>query len=394
VTQRSEIQNRPDDRGGESSGLRVAMWTPWRARCGISDYSRHLVTELRRLPAIADLRLVEPPAGTPAGLRSFLADERRYAQLGQEMNTEADVAHVQHQYFFFGGVAPHKNHARAFLRRIRVPLVMTVHEIAQPTAGASALVRAALASTNRANLLDPRIRCYMVHTEADREALERLGVEASRIRVVIHGVPQVPALPDREQARRSLGLTERRVLTLFGFLSTKKGHDVALAALRHLPPEVLLLLAGDQHPDDQTDYVPQLRARIAAQGLDDRVRITGYLPEAEIPAVMAATDVALAPYLQSSGSGSLANLLAYGRAIVASDIPPHREILSHFPDCLTLFPSTNAEALATAIRQLLAEDAHRAALQAAALAYAARYSYAEMARETAEVYRQVAEVWR
>ena len=31
-------------------GLRVALMTPWRARCGVSDYSHHLVAGLRALP--------------------------------------------------------------------------------------------------------------------------------------------------------------------------------------------------------------------------------------------------------------------------------------------------------------------------------------------------------
>ena len=49
-------------------------------------------------------------------IRSFWHEERRYAALGAQMNLEdTEIAHVQHQYFFFGGVAPHKNHARAFL---------------------------------------------------------------------------------------------------------------------------------------------------------------------------------------------------------------------------------------------------------------------------------------
>jgi glycosyltransferase involved in cell wall biosynthesis len=367
------------------------MLTPWRVRCGISDYSRHLVGGLRALPEIADVRIVEPPpeaahTGTGAALRRYFADENRFRALGTQMNA-GDLAHIQHQYFFFGGVAPHKNHARSLLNSIHIPLVMTVHEIAQAPERASPLLRAALRHTNSANFLNPRISKFIVHTGADRAALHELGVEVSRVHVVTHGIPAVAPLPDRAEVRHALGLEGRRVLTLFGFLSVKKGHDVALAALRHLPDDVLLLLAGDRHPDDRTEYVPALRAKIAAMGLSSRVRITGYLPEGEIPALMAATDLALAPYLQSSGSGSLANLLAYGRAVVASDIPPHREIAREKPACLALFSSGDPEALAALALDLLADDARRIDLQAAALTYAARHSYAVMAQETVAIYR-------
>jgi glycosyltransferase involved in cell wall biosynthesis len=385
-------------------GLRVAFFTPWRIRCGITDYSRHLVDGLRGLPDIADVRIVEPPenatrTGTLAALRGYAEDERRFRALGAAMNApEADIAHVQHQYFLFGGVAPHKNHARSFLDAVNRPLVMTVHEIAQPgpASGASFILHpssfihsVAIAHTNCTNFLHPHIRAYIVHTEDDRAALVALGVAPERVHRVVHGVPVASPLPDPEEAKRTLGLAGRRVLMLFGFLSIKKGHGLALEALKRLPPDVFLLLAGDQHPDDYTDYVPSLRRAIAADRLEDRVRITGYLPMEQIPVVMAATDLALAPYLQSSGSGSLANLLAYGRAIVASDIAPHREIAAEPPAALALCRAGDAAALADAVQAIFTDEARREALRASALNYAARHSYVEMARETAKIYRMV-----
>jgi glycosyltransferase involved in cell wall biosynthesis len=378
---------------GSEAGLRVAMFTPWRARCGISDYSRHLVTALRGLPEIADVRIVEASTGAARGssleaVRHFASDARRWRDLGAQMNADTpDVAHVQHQYFFFGGVAPHKSHIRAFLDAVRVPLVMTVHEIAQPPANASLLQRQAIAFANRLNFLHPAIRHLIVHTEGDRQQLIACGVPAEHIHILRHGIPPAAPLPEPVAAKRALGLEGKQVVTLFGFLAAKKGHRLALAALRSLPADIVLLFAGDQHPDDHTDYVPNLRAEIEALDLQARVQITGYLPEERVPLVMAATDVAIAPFVQSSGSGSVANLLAYGRPVLASDIPPHQEIAREAPVCLELFPSGDAEALAAQLQALLADAGRRAALHAAALAYAERHSYVQMARETVAIYR-------
>ncbi|HZT40691.1 MAG TPA: glycosyltransferase [Chthonomonadaceae bacterium] len=377
------------------SGLHVAMFTPWRERCGIREYSQHLIEGLRALPEIADVRIVEAPSeavrGALTALRRFPADARRWQALGREMNAgpdglPSDVAHVQHQYFFFGGVAPHKNHARAFLDAVRVPLVVTAHEIARPGPYASALERHAIALTNRANFLHPAIQQIVVHTEPDRQELLALGAAPERVHVLIHPVPPAQPMPPSDEAKRALGLEGKRVVTLFGFLSAKKGHSLALVALRNLPADVVLLFAGDRHPDDHTDYVPRLQSQIAAEGLAGRVRITGFLPDAQIPIVMAATDVAIAPFVQSSGSGSLTYLLAYARPIVASDIAPNREIDQELPGCLALFPSGDAEALATQILFLLDDPARRAALEAAAQAFADRHSYPQMARATAAIY--------
>jgi glycosyltransferase involved in cell wall biosynthesis len=378
--------------------LRVAMFAPMRRRCGISDYSRLLLSELNLLPNIT-VRMVEAPEDVVSrsglhALTHYASEERRFRSLGSQLNHEAngnltDVAHIQHQYFFFGGVAPHRSHLRALLSAVRIPLIMTVHEIAEAGSPSPFLIKAAVLLANRRNFLHPAIDRLLVHTGLDRERLLTLGVPDSRIQVVTHGVPRAEPMPDSSTAKRYLGMEGRRVVTLFGFLAVKKGHRVALKAIRRLPEDVLLLFAGDRHPDDHSDYVPNLLAEIARLNLSDRVRISGYLPEERIPDVMAATDVAIAPFLQSSGSGSLANLMAYGRPIVASDIAPHREIASETPSPIVLFESGDAEALAVQIQRLLEDAASRTALQSAALSYASRHSYTQMARETAAIYQEV-----
>ena len=379
--------------------MRIKMFAPLRIRCGISDYSRLLMAALSNVPDVIVDGTVAPPDVAVTGrgavdLPRYAVDEHRFRSLGQQLNvgvndSPIDIAHIQHQYFFFGGVAPHKSHIRALLNAIRVPLVMTVHEVVAPVSPLSILSAAAIRLANRRNYVHPAIGAIFVHTSQDLRSLLAVGVPKSKLHVVTHGVPQPDALPNANAARRDLGLEGRRVVTLFGFLSTKKGHHVALDAIRRLPSDVLLLFAGDQHPDDHTEYVSSLRAEIEGSDLSNRVRITGYLAADQIPVIMAATDIAIAPFIQSSGSGSLANLIAYERPIVASDIPPHREIAAEEPACLALFEAGSGDALAGQILRLLGDSDARIAFQSAARTYAARHSYAQMARETVEIYAAV-----
>ena len=98
---------------------------------------------------------------------------------------------------------------------------------------------------------------------------------------------------------------------------------------------------------------------------------------------------ALPRTIAKSGSGSLAHLLAYARPVVASDIAPHREIARESPSCLALFRSGDPEDLARQIQAVSEDTERRAALQAAARAYAQRHSYAQMARETLAVYQSI-----
>ncbi len=377
------------------SSLRIAMFTPWKAQCGISDYSRYLVEALRSLPEVEEVVIVEPPgdaAKLSTGQALWRRGERKrlYQSLGQQMNRQGvHIAHVQHQYFFFGGVSPLKSRFLDFLQAIRPPVVMTVHELALPQ-DSSLLKRIALAKVNRDSFLAPNLQRLVVHTEADRVALQNIGCDPDRVVRMPHPVPPAAPMPDSEQAKRVLNLQGKRVLTIFGFISKKKGHMVALEALRQLPPKVVLLLAGGRHPDDRTDYVDQIYRRAEAWKLRDRLVVTDYLPEASIPTVMAATDIALAPYLQTSGSGSLANLLAYGRAIVASDVPPHIEIsASTDPPCLHLVAAGNSNALARAVEGLLGDPHGMRMLQEAALRYAKAHPYLQMARNLVTLYRDV-----
>lgn len=338
------------------------MVSPSRRPCGVADYTDHLLCELRRLVEVA--HTTDPESFAPA------------------MN-EVDLIHIQHQYFLFGGVAPWKARFKAFAKRLGAPAVMTVHEFVSPEG--NPLQRATIAITNRIHFRHPAIRRLIVHTKPDRGRMLGDGIPANRISVVRHGVPDSPSLPDRDEARCELGVEDRFVVTLFGFISRKKGHRVALKALQYLPKDVFLLIAGGKHPDDETSYVSELKQILPA----DRARITGYLPPEEVARAMSATDLVVAPFTESSGSGSLALALACGKPILASDIPPHREIEADSPGALALFPSEDSEALSRSMEDLRQNSASLAGLAEGATRYAATHSYARAARETVEVYEEV-----
>ncbi len=378
-----------------TQAVRLSLFTRWNVECGISVYSNRLMDGLREFPEIENIHLVEAPRfagrlGTKEALLNYPAEEKRFAKLGRSMAEErANLAHIQHQYFFFGGVAPHKNHARAFLRSVQVPMIMTIHEIAEPPKGAKSLICLALAKVNRLNFVHPAIERLLVHTEQDRLRLLDLKIREERVRVVRHGVPASLPLPEREATKAEMGLKGRRVLTLFGYLSQKKGHSIAVDAIQHLPEDVVLIFAGGRHPDDETRYVSQLKAQVESLGLSARVRFTDYLPESEIPRYLAVTDIALAPFLQTSGSGSLALMLANGIPVAGSPIMPHMEIAQDTPSSLSLLPSLVPAEVAAHLQKLLADSTVCKALSFGATQYAKRHSYREMARETAEIYQEV-----
>lgn len=356
--------------------MKVTFATPWHGECGIAHYSQRLVAALREHLEVTVVPL-EPPSDRPEnGIRSAAY----YRERGRELNA-GEVAHVQFQYFFFGGVSPLKNQFRAFLREVQVPVVLTVHELEW----GMGWQRPVLAWLNRRLLRRPAIRGYIVHTPAYQDPLERLGVPRERVYVLSLPWPEPLPLPEAAEAKERFGLHGRRVVTIFGFIARRKGYELALEALRRLPSDVALLIAGGRNVYDRTDYVEQLRERVAALGLRERVVITGYLSEEGVAAAMAASDLVVAPFTAMSASASLATCLAYGRAVLASDLPPNRA-LAEEERCLALFRSGDVDDLVAQTEALLADEAARRRLMARAEAGRAAHTFARLAEETRAVY--------
>jgi glycosyltransferase involved in cell wall biosynthesis len=342
------------------------MVAPKREKCGVADYSEYLLQELRQQVDVA-----------------YETDAEGFAP---EMN-RVDIVHIQHQYFLFGGVAPWKNWFHRFANKIEAPAVMTVHEFVTPEGNAAR--KRAIKLTNQRQFRHPAIRRLIVHTESDRARLVEDGISAECIDVIRHGIPRKPILPDRDSARSSLILDSKFVLTIFGFIAQKKGYTLAIEALKGLPNEVTLLIAGGRHPDDKTAYPAMIEDLIRNQNMSKRVRITGYLPDLEVARVMSATDVVLAPFSESSGSGSLAMAFACGKAIIASDIAPHQEIQNEKPGALELIHGGDAAALAESIMKLRSDNQRLSHLGQDAVTYADSHTYARAAEETVGLYRRV-----
>jgi glycosyltransferase involved in cell wall biosynthesis len=118
-------------------------------------------------------------------------------------------------------------------------------------------------------------------------------------------------------------------------------------------------------------------------GVADRFRITGYLTDEQVPGIFAATDLLLAPFHELSGSASLALGQAYGRPILASDLPALRS------SGAALFPAGDARALASEIARLLGSPSDREGLAAASRSVAARHSYRDLAERTVAIYEEM-----
>ncbi len=163
--------------------------------------------------------------------------------------------------------------------------------------------------------------------------------------------------------RERLGLAGRTVVGAVGAFVPWHGLDHLVESVEGLlrrrdDVEVLLVGDGPVRADAEA-----LARRL---GLADRVRFTGFVPPAEVPAYIAAMDVCLMPDSNEHGSPiKIFEYMAMGRAAVAPRYGPIEEVLEHGRTGM-LFTPRDRGALATTIETLVGDPELRARLGACA----------------------------
>jgi len=192
----------------------------------------------------------------------------------------------------------------------------------------------------------------VVHSQVEVERLRGI-ITADRLRVIPHFVERRELALRPEEARERLGLADRRIVTLLGFVYGRKGHRFAVEAVPHLPEDVVMVYAGG--PVAGRSFVHDLAlAKAEELGLGDRFRITGYLSEEDLETWIAATHLAILPFTDLSASGSMSSWIAAGKPMLVSDLPSVREYDARVTGALHLFSPPEPLPLAAAIRELLA----------------------------------------
>ena len=237
-----------------------------------------------------------------------------------------------------------------FRRAYKGALVVTMHDVFD---------RAGL----RQRHLQPDVWCLrwlgrtaeriVVHSQIEVERLRGI-IPIDKIRVIPHFVEDRRLSLTPDEARAKLGLSDRRIVTLLGFVYGRKGHRYAVDAVPFMPDDAVMVYAGG--PVAGRTFVHDLAlSRAAELGLGDRFRITGYLDDAAWETWIAATHLAILPFTDLSASGSLSSWISAGKPMLVSDLPGTREYERRVPGALHFFGPPEAWPLGSAISELLAE---------------------------------------
>lgn len=212
----------------------------------------------------------------------------------------------------------------------------------------------------------------IVHSRTARRLAEAwYGPDVARSWAVIPHLRQAHRLDEatRQAARAELGLApDALVICSFGLIGPSKLSHLVLEAFSRPPladdPGAVLVFVGR---NDTGRYGRDLLAAIAAAGLADRVRITGWADDALYEGYLRAADIAVQLRSLSRGetSGAVIDCMAHGLATVVN---AHGTLADLDPETVVMLPDAVAAGpLAEAMAALAADPALRARIGAAAL---------------------------
>jgi glycosyltransferase involved in cell wall biosynthesis len=223
---------------------------------------------------------------------------------------------------------------------------------------------------------------YLAVSGHVRDRLAALGLPDPKLRVVRNGVdPATFQRPvDRELRAHLGGGTRRPVVLTVARLAPQKGLEVLLSAAALLS-EAIFVVAGDG-PDRDA-----LAAQADAAGISDRVRLLG--PRRDIPDLLAACDVFVLPSIVEGLPLSVLEAMAAARPVVATRVPGTDEAVLDGETGI-LVPPRDPEALALAIRSLLADPGRASRLGSAGRARViAEFSTQRMVAAVAAQYEEL-----
>ncbi|MDR2111724.1 MAG: glycosyltransferase family 4 protein [Candidatus Accumulibacter sp.] len=281
-----------------------------------------------------------------------------YRRLEREARAfEPDFIYERYNLFLLAGVFLKRRRGIPLLLEVNSPLV---HERSLHGGGLSLRALARWAEGTAWRSADH----VLPVTRVLGRYVAEYGVPEERIAVIPNGVNEAhfSGAPDAPAAKAALGLAGRLVLGFTGFVRDWHGVDrvVRWLATAQAPENAFLLIVGDGPARGK------LETQAEILGVADKIRFTGALDRLDVPARVAAFDVALQPAVTAYASPlKLMEYLYLGKAIVAPAEPNLLEILTDRENAL-MFDARRARGLEDALSILCGDAALRRALGAGA----------------------------
>jgi glycosyltransferase involved in cell wall biosynthesis len=286
-------------------------------------------------------------------------------------NSNVDIIHIQHEFFLYGDMFS----ALLFpvllilVRLLGKPVVVTMHGVIPLSElnkrfkrenelnGPLFLLKFALIFITKVIVF--LSDAVIVHGKFFAKVMYNdYKCPKQKIHIIPLGIEEAKIIIPQNEAKRRLGLENKVVILFFGYIARYKGVEMLIDAFGRLArkyQEWVLIIGGGHHPrlrlnPKYKEYITKLQ-QMAHQLAPEKVLFTGFIPDEELPLYLSAADIIVFPYTTAmSSSAALTSSMSYEKPIIASNIPPMKELI---PFEEALFERGSPEDLAKKLESVL-----------------------------------------
>ena len=333
-------------------------------QCGIATFTTDLCTAIAS--EYGSARLFAIPVNDPESSYDYpdrvrmeieQEDCASYERAAEFLNFNGnDLVCLQHEYGIFGG--PAGSHILRLLRRLKMPLVTTLHTVLRKP------------DFNQQTVLEEIVHLsdrLIVMSELASTLLQSVyGTPKEKIDLIPHGVPDF-SFTDPNYFKDLFNTQGNSVLLTFGLLSPNKGIENVIRALPAILAKhknVTYIVSGATHPHirrrEGERYREALQAEALQLGVSSHVIFNNrFVSAEELVEHVGAADIYITPYRQEAQivSGTLAIALGAGKAIISTPYWHAQELLADGRGLLV--PFDDPASIAGATIRLLDNDAER-----------------------------------
>ena len=373
----------------------LAIISTYDTACGIAGYTAHIVELLK-----TEFDVTVIPIDIVTVMRSDSACRAHFVSIAKQ-GLQFDYVNIQFEYGIFGRTASVAAKNLELLLHIFNKPSVTIHGLAYPPQFQWGQL---LKDILRLRLRHIFVR--LLHHNKQMRALQPFNVikklQATKsLPIFVHTKPDARYLKDHwqiknvfdhplcyvttEQRNKIVAKSSRKefprlnflkegtkLIGAFGFLNDYKGFDLAILALKKLPPNYHLAIFGGLHPNSHVphcatpNYIDKLqRCALGDYGspkrnpdVSHRVHFMGQLDDQSFLRAMAICDVVVVPYFEvgQSSSGPLSMAVDMRKKVIASRTKCFRAFGEYNSGLIRFFDIGNILELSQAIEEVMEVD--------------------------------------
>jgi len=362
--------------------------------CGIATFTKNLIVATNKLnifrkPQVIAINEKEAIYNYDRRVRCQIRRDfqKDYVKAASYINSsKVDLVNLQHEFGLFGG--EWGEYINTFLEKLQKPVVSTLHTISPSFEPKAKTVLKQIAEHSSK---------IITMTNTAKKIIMDYDVPQNKIEIIQHGCPDVPFVDSNKIKSSLFGLKRKTVLSTFGLLSRSKGIQHVIKALPEVVdkyPEIVYIVIGETHPEvrkfEGERYRKKLIKLVEDLDLFENVKFHNrFLHERELIKYLQATDIYITPSLEPNqiSSGTLVYAMGTGKAIIATPYLHAQEALGNGRGILCKFKDHRS--ITKGIIQLLEDEELRMIMQRKAYSYSRDFTWNEVAKRYANLFRRM-----